>query len=245
MVLAGASAGARRRLLDRELAPLAATRERSEGGYRDGARRVAVVRLDLRRGGRTPSATYDAHAARPGPREGLTALGAGRALRRDADGRLSLVDARGGVVAELGTASMSGGRFSGDRVLLRAPARLAVRLSADRSRGLHLTERGVLRVWETRGGRHLLSLAPAHGGRFVDAAFSGDDGRVVTLSEDGWIDHWGLVPQDLRALVLEHLAATNLRVCRGDLRVVVAPSPLDPETLRSPWAPPRACAPGG
>lgn len=173
------------------------------------------------------------------------AVDAERALEYEADGDLTLRDTqRNRVVAQLGRVDLGGGSYLSAHNVLRANGALSVRLSADRSRGLHVTGRGALRVWDARTGRHFASLVPTSGVRFIDAAFTQDAQRVVTLDARGGIERWHLRPEDPRALLDEHLAETNLRVCRNDLRVVLVPLPLDAETRRSPWAPSRACASG-
>lgn len=173
------------------------------------------------------------------------AVDAERALEYGADGSLTLRDTqRNRVVAQLGSVHPGAGREFGERALLGSRNAPTVRLAADHSRGLHFTWRNALRVWDARTGRHFASLVPTSGARFIDAAFTPDAQRVVTLDARGGLERWHLRPEDPRALLDEHLAETNLRVCRSDLRVVVVPLPLDAETRRSPWAPSRACASG-
>lgn len=222
---------------------------RGEGGERgDGLRWSCLNAADARRRPcADPDTLYQRHdSARRSTIASLIPLSADRAIRvvqRDHLSRsLSLMDPRSGaVVAQIGQASEADHDSRHTSSVLTSPRLPTLRLSADRSLALHTAQRGVLRVWETRTGRHLLSLVPAHGGRFVDAAFSPDNRRIVTLSDVGWIEHWRADGVDVRGLVAEHLPQTNLRVFRSDFRVVVVPPPLDAATQRSPWAPSRAC----
>lgn len=101
---------------------------------------------------------------------------------------------------------------------------------------------GSLSVFELGTNRRLATVVPARDERFLRAQFEGRGRTLVTRSTRGWIDRWDLTPDDPRALLREHLARTNLRVCRDGLLVVTVPPPLDAVTATSPWAPDALCA---